>query len=405
MGQLVGLGMAGHGAVKRIVLNGCEMVARGEKTRLIAKVSGAEPIWFEIEKQYQWMLDKDSVDAFFILYVWLAMENGLELVVEGPVSERLSRAVSEQIKQMFLMLCPSLHDVSVQVKHPQSEWEEVAERASATGFSAGVDSWYTALQASEARQPFGYYVFANTGQHGLQHLSEVVKQRAAVAAEALTTMERPLIVVNTNIDQVFRERFQQRDVIGNIACVLVLQPAIASYAYSSSYSAEESGIVQHYDMAIMDPVLLPLLSTERTGFSSIGIGATRIEKLRYIVSKPDFSNRLYVCIEKDLPIKNCGYCFKCRRTQLALESIGAVELIAHNFDFMAYRRRRWGLLVGLFASAKKDDLDREVTDELLRRHGGRILAYRSVAVLWFILRKLLPGGIKWRLEAKMPYLF
>lgn len=391
--------------MSQIVLKGFELESRGGRVRLTARVSGAEPIWFELDQQYHWMLDTESVDGFFILYVWLAMECGLELIVEGPVSERLSTVVTEQIKQMFLVLCPRLHDVSVQVKNPQSEWLSVVEKASGTGFSAGVDSWYTALQASEAGNPFDYYVFANTGQHGLQHVDEVVKQRAAVAAEALTTMERPLIVVNTNIDKVFRERFQQRDVIGNIACVLALQPAIASYAYSSSYSPEESGIVQHYDMAIMDPVLLPLLSTERTGFSSIGIGATRIEKLRYIVSKPGFSNKVYVCIEKDLPIKNCGYCFKCRRTQLALDSIGATELIATNFDFMAYRRLRWGLLVGLFASAKKDDLDREVTDELVRRYGGRILGYRTIAALWFVLRKLLPGGIKWRLEAKMPYLF
>ncbi|MEZ5529343.1 MAG: hypothetical protein R3E57_05360 [Porticoccaceae bacterium] len=389
----------------QIVLKGCELENRGDRVRLTARVSGAESLWFEVDQQYAWMLDIESVDAFFILYVWLAMENGQNLVVEAPVSERLSNAVSGQIKKMFLVLCPRLLDVDIQIQQPCSEWSAMTQSSCATGFSGGVDSWYTALQASQTEHPFDYYIFANTGQHGLQRVDEVVLQRAAVAAQALATMNKPLIVVNTNIDTIFRERFQQRDVIGNISCVMALQRAISSYAYSSSYSPEESGVVQHYDMAIMDPILLPLLSTERTEFSSIGVGATRIEKLRYIVGKPGFSGKLYVCIEKDLPIKNCGYCFKCRRTQLALDSLDQMKLAGINFDAVSYRKRRKGLLIGLFASAKTNELDQEVTDELTRRYGVKMLCYRLFGSLWFVIQKCLPGGVRWRVEKRMPYLF
>jgi len=391
--------------MNQIVLKGCELESLGDKARLTARVSGAESLWFEVEACYQDMLDTSSVDAFFILYLWLAMENGVDLCVEAPVSQKLSNAVTKDIQSMFLILCPRLHDIDVRVLAPQAIWPKADHYESGTGFSAGVDSWYTALKAEEKGQPYTCYVFANTGQHGLHNVDEVVSQRAIVAERALATMERPLIVVNTNIDQVFRERFQQRDVIGNISCVLALQNGISRYAYSASYSDQESGIVTHYDMAIMDPYLLPLLSTERAEFVSIGVGTTRIDKLRFIAEQKRFSKKLYVCIEKDLPIRNCGLCFKCRRTQLALESIRLQALIAENFNYQLYLKKRTALLVGLYASAKKDSLDLEVVDELNKRYGIKLLPYRLAASIWYTVRKYLPAGVKWRIETRVPYLF
>jgi len=391
--------------MNQIVLKGCELESLGGKARLTARVSGAESLWFEVEACYQDMLDTSSVDAFFILYLWLAMENGVDLCVEAPVSQKLSNAVTKDIQSMFLILCSRLHDIDVRVLAPQAIWPKADHYESGTGFSAGVDSWYTALKAEEKGQPYTCYVFANTGQHGLHSIDEVVSQRAGVAERSLKTMERPLIVVNTNIDQVFRERFQQRDVIGNISCVLALQNGISRYAYSASYSDQESGIVTHYDMAIMDPYLLPLLSTERAEFVSIGVGTTRIDKLRFIAEQKRFSKKLYVCIEKDLPIRNCGLCFKCRRTQLALESIHLQALIPESFDYEIYQKKRTGLLVGLYASAKKDSLDLEIVDELNKRYGIKLLPHRLAASIWSAVRKYLPAGVKWRIEARVPYLF
>ncbi len=390
--------------MSRILLRGCNLDIEGDKVRVTADVSGFQAIWFELDSKYEWMVDTESVDAFFVLYTWVAMEVGMSLVVEGPVSEQLSTSVVGEVKSMFLTLCPRLKDVAIKVLNPVSSWASEGEVA-ATGFSGGVDSWYTALAAAENNSPYDYYIFANTGQHGIYDVNEVFSQRAVLAGEALSTMARPLIVVNSNIDEVLRERFQQRDVIGNISCVLLLQAAISRYAYSSSYSPEESGIIEYYDMAIMDPFILPALNTERVVFESIGIGATRIEKLRYIVGKPGFSNKIYVCIEKDLPIRNCGLCFKCRRTQLALESIHLQALIAESFDYQLYQKKRAALLVGLYASAKKDSLDLEVVDELNKRYGLKVLPYRLLASIWCAARKYLPAGVKWRIEAKAPYLF
>lgn len=390
--------------MKEICLKGLNTSLSGDTLRIEADVSGAVPIWFEVDEKYQWMIDTKSVDAFFILYVWVAMEVGVDLRVEGAVSKRLSDSVLSDVKKMFLILCPRLKDIDITVLRQESFLSNNINN-SATGFSGGVDSWYTALEAIRMDSPYSYYLFANTGQHGKHNVEEVVSQRANVASNALSTVDKPLIVINTNIDDIFRERFQQRDVLGNIACVLLLQQGISSYSYSSSYAPEDSKIIEHYDMSIMDPLLLPALNTERVEFKSIGMESTRIEKLRYISQEKILGKKIYVCIEKNLPIKNCGQCFKCRRTQLALDSLGEIELIRNNFDLNFFKRIRSASLVGLFASAKKDNLDLEVVDEIVKKYGLKVLHLRVAGFVWSTVRNYIPGGLKWRSMAKAPYLW
>ena len=387
-----------------IYLKGNTLTQIGQKIRVEAVVEGCEPIWFELDKQFQSMIDTESVDAFFVLYTWLAMERGLDLKIEGKVSRQLADAVSHDIKKMFLALCPRLHEIDIDVLNPESSWQQ-SDGSSATGFSGGVDSWYTALQAEENGTPYAYYLFANTGQHGKDNVEEVFAQRFAVAESALCTMNKPLIAVNSNIDRIFRERFQQRDVIGNIACALLLQQGISRYDYSSSYAPEDLGVFEHYDMSIMDPYLLPLLNTERIRFFSIGDEAGRIEKLEFISSGDLFSNEIYVCIEKTIPIKNCGYCFKCRRTQLALESIDRMALLKNNFDFSFYQKIRLGSMVGLFSSANENNLDLEIKNALIKKYGMNVFFVRVLSFVWSLTKKLMPVGIRWRTEQKFPYLW
>tara|TARA_R100000750_G_scaffold37691_1_gene24290 strand:- start:191 stop:658 length:468 start_codon:yes stop_codon:yes gene_type:complete len=155
----------------------------------------------------------------------------------------------------------------------------------------------------------------------------------------------------------------------------------------------------------MDPYLLPLLNTERIRFFSIGDDAGRIEKLKYIASRELFSNEIYVCIEKTVPIKNCGYCFKCRRTQLALESIDRMSLLKNNFDFDFYKKIRLASIVGLFSSADKSNLDLEIKSALIKKYGLNIFFVRVLSVFWSLAKKLMPEGVRWRAEQKFPYLW
>ena len=390
--------------MKEICLKGSFLVKNNDNIRVQADISGAEPLWFELDAKYQDLIDTTSVDAFFVLYLWMAMEVGADFRVEGVVSRQLSDSVLNNVKNMFLILCPRLKDIDITILRQES-FSPNNNNNCATGFSGGVDSWFTALEALETKTPFSFYFFLNTGQHGKNNVKEVVSQRADVARNALSSLGKPLIMIDSNIDFVLKEGFQQRDVIGNIACILLLQKGVSSYSYSSTYSIEDSKIIEHYDMSIMDPYLLPALSTERVKFKSIGDSVTRIKKLQYISHAEKFGKKLYVCVEKDLPIKNCGKCFKCRRTLFSLDNIGEVELIKNNFDHDLFSRIRSASLVGLFASAKKDSLDKEVADEIVKKFRFKVLHLRVVGYVWSVIKNYIPESLKWRSMKNSPYLW
>ena len=390
--------------MEEICLKGCAIRAENNKLIINAIVTGAKSFWFEVDKEYQPMISDDSVDAFFILYVWLAMENNKSLRVEGKVSKQLSKSVVTKVKNMFLTLYPKLNDIEITVLHPESKWDQ-STGGNATGFSGGVDSWYTAVNADKIGHPYSYYLFVNTGQHGIINTNEVFKKRAEHAKRIIRTMKKPILIVNTNIDELFEAPFQQRVVIGNLACALILQKGISKYSYSSGYPTSDSVIKEHYDMSIMDPFLLPSLNTERMKFESIGDNLTRMDKLYSISNAENFSKEIYVCVEKNIPIKNCGVCFKCRRTQIVLDILGAYNLLNNSFDLKYFSKIKNLLIIGLFSQKDRNVSDTEVCNQLIDNKGIYVLHLRIIGFIWKCLKKMAPGWLEWRIKEKYPYLY
>ena len=390
--------------MKEIHLKGLKSSLEGGVLRVEAEVEGIDPLWFEVGQEYQELVDLESVDAFFLLYTWLAMEAGFELVVDGKVSQRMALALTGKVKDMFLALCPRLRDIKIRVNNPCEAWGQ-SSLGCATGFSGGVDSWFTALKSVGKGDPFEGYLFTNTGQHGEHNIDEVFVARANVAREISRTLEKPFITVNSNIDNLFKERFQQRHSISNLACALLLQRGFSQYSYAAGFTAKDSAVVSHTDMAVMDAFLLPLLATERMSFISCGDEAGRIEKLDYLSTFKQFSNELYVCIEKSMPVKNCGTCFKCRRTQMALYCLGLTDVLAKSFDLEKFNKTKTLSMIGLMASSKTNTSDLEIVEALNRRYGLKIFHIRLMSQIWSFIKKNLPGSLKWRSMAKAPYLW
>lgn len=390
--------------MNEICLKGLKTSLRDKVLRVQADVSGIEPLWFEVNEEYQHLVDIESVDAFFLLYTWLAMEAGYDLRVDGKVSERLSKAVTDNVKNMFLVLCPRLKNINIYVNNNSADWSQEV-LGSFTGFSGGVDSWFTALKAAEDDIPFQGYLFTNTGQHGEHNAEDVFCDRAKVAEEISHTLNQPFITVNSNMDCLFDERYQQRHSISNLACALLFQRGFSQYSYAATFTAKDSAVVPHTDIAIIDSFLLPLLATERMAFVSCGDEAGRIEKLDYISKSQKFSGGLYVCIEKDMPVRNCGDCFKCRRTQIALDYLGLTEVLAKNFNLDHFNSIKLRSMVGLMASGRTSTLDLEISRALDKKYGLKILHIRLLSKIWFVVRKVFPPGLKWRSMKKTPYLW
>ncbi|HUF88932.1 MAG TPA: hypothetical protein VMR66_03000, partial [Gemmatimonadota bacterium] len=95
------------------------------------------------------------------------------------------------------------------------------------------------------------------------------------------------------------------------------------------------------DIAFLDPILLPMISTEALDAVSAGGHYTRVEKTLQVAEAADSYDLLDVCVRNDRA-GNCSTCKKCVRTLLTLEIAGLTDRYAELFDIDAFHRsRRW----------------------------------------------------------------
>ena len=135
--------------------------------------------------------------------------------------------------------------------------------------------------------------------------------------------------------------FERTFLLRNAAATAVFNDRIATYLNSSAvpYSAINKGAAALSDI---EPILLPLLCTETTRFFSAGARLTRLEKTRVVASYPPAMSELDVCttgakVRLALDHKNCSRCWKCRRTMVGLDLLGALDDFAGVFDVESYR--------------------------------------------------------------------
>ena len=92
-----------------------------------------------------------------------------------------------------------------------------------------------------------------------------------------------------------------------------------------------------------EPILAPLLSTERFMCQPGAAGLTRFEKLKYIF-ETDPKSQLNVCVMKaskrNDDFLNCGRCWKCIHTIYDIEAIGKLTEIGTIFDLNEYKNNK-----------------------------------------------------------------
>ena len=85
----------------------------------------------------------------------------------------------------------------------------------------------------------------------------------------------------------------------------------------------------------VEPILAPLLSTERTMCQAGVAGLTRFEKIKYIFDT-DPESQLNVCVMKaskrNDDFLNCGKCWKCVKTLYDIEAMGKLKEVEQIFE-------------------------------------------------------------------------
>jgi hypothetical protein len=193
-------------------------------------------------------------------------------------------------------------------------------------------------------------------------------------------MKLPFFSMNSNLDQIINMDFELTHTLRNIAVALLLQKSCGKFLYSSSVHYRDTFVKPTYHMGFADAIGVPLLSTETTECISSGGQHTRVEKTRIISSMELTYKALDVCVDPAHARKvNCSKCWKCLRTQLTLEVLGALDRYKDAFDFRVYNKFRWLYICNILGS--KEPLPREIQQEIIKRNYEVPFSARLVASL------------------------
>ena len=347
---------AGHVALR------CRIRSEGLPDNLAFQVSGeADP-------------DASEPNWAAVALLYPAMLLGRDLELEADVSGRLLHALQNEIQDVLILNNPVLR--RVRVRAGVSRLRRMPIASAATGFSAGVDSFATLTMYGNAPWPLtlSHLTVFNVGALG--H-AEGVGSAFRWAAERLRGFAgeaglHPL-EVDSNLDSLFHAAtasgkhasFKQSHTLRNAAAALTLQNAVGTYVYSSAVPYGQLSMSPNDSIAFVDPVLLPLLSTETLRFMSGAAGLSRVEKTKLIARNRQAQAMLDVCvapprIRDGLDKPNCSMCWKCVRTQVTLEALGCLEKFDKVFYLDRYRKDRESLLRRIVErAASGEELDRE----------------------------------------------
>lgn len=239
----------------------------------------------------------------------------------------------------------------------------------ACGMSCGVDSLYSVathmgLPAKEAN--LTHLTFFDVGSHDTGRddgSSERLKQGRLEAAKRFAdTVGLPLIEVSSNLPEIMGRysggySHEENHTFMAIFSVLALAKGVSRYYYSSGYSYAEFDTryepTGHYDASHYDLLTLMCASYGDIRFYSTGANTSRLAKIRLLADYAPAYDALNVCVNQ---VRNDNVCFKCRRTMLELDAIGALDKFASVFDLDYYREHRREYLADMYVKALRGDV-------------------------------------------------
>jgi hypothetical protein len=359
---------------------------RNQCARLAADIdfSGErKTLWFECDAAHADKFSVETCDGFLLSILAAAMREGKDIIVEGPLSNRLYYNVKLYYLELLHNLIPDTKKISIEARNLiKRNWGGTGVYA---GFSAGVDSFCTIADHSAPNVSPEYQIsqllFNNVGSHGQSdHDLKIFQDRFARQKLHAQAMNLPLFSVNSNLDEVTNIDFQLTHTLRNTAVALLFQKSCGKFLYSSAVHYRDSFVKPTSHIEFGDAIGVPLLSTETTECISSGSQHTRVEKIKIISSVELTHKALDVCVDPAHASKvNCSKCWKCLRTELTLEVLGTLDHYKGAFDLDVYNKFRWLYLCHVLGS--KEPLIREIREEMANRNFEIPVSVRMAAQL------------------------
>lgn len=353
-----------------IVINKPYLKKNGDKTRLYSRVSLKEKdylLWYEVDNKYADYLCYEKADSFLIAVLPYAMIYSHDIkVVDVPVSERLVW----QLKNLFI---PALGKLSNYYKAidlicdvSEKKYESFAV---GTGFSAGVDSFYTFL-TNRNQQTIHYNithaVFLNVGANGSfggNEARERYYKRIDLYRDYLAEHGYEFVCVDSNVNEFSMLSFNYVHTFMSLSAIVAMQKLFKVYYYSGA-DGLDSFSLDPTDSAHYDLLTTQMFSTESVMFYSTGISERRIEKTEFISNFPETYNLLNVCNIHDT---NCRNCEKCIRTMSGLYAIGKLECYDKVFDVEYYKKHLSKNLALMLAKSADGSVEGALCPEIFKK--------------------------------------
>jgi len=280
--------------------------------------------------------DAGASEAMVAAGLLPAMSSSSRLTVVEPVSPRLLAAlpVVQDIIRSWEQRYPAYERyqrVEI-VARTRGSTAPAADRGVASFFTAGVDSFFTAVTHRDEIDAL-VYVCGFDVRPGNDALQQRVLDGVAAAADELG---KPLVVVECDLRR-FGDRYASWGAYHGAALASVAH-ALAGRFHTIHIPATLT--YAHLVPLGSHPLLDPLWSTETIEILHDGAQASRIDKLERIADEPAARRRLRVCWENRGGSYNCGRCEKCLRTMVALRAIDRLddfETLPHVIDDAAIR--------------------------------------------------------------------
>ena len=335
--------------------------------------------FYSVPEEHSGFVDTSSSNCFLVGFLYPAMRTGEDIHVQGTVSARLLYNLNEYLIPFMAMCDSRLKAIKVTADATDDAGIHGA-RAVGTGFSGGIDSFTTIHEHFERPAPEGFRLthlfFFNVGAHGIPRNDE---ERAAIERKFRARYEKlrpfpaeaglPFVPVNSNIHLFHPWGHLEVATLATASAALFLQGGLHRY-YLASAGHPYFHLWQYLgmrrrpdDIAYLNPLLMPWLSTESLDFVDDGTFLDRSQKTVLIADYEPATRYLNVCSNHDTLDTNCSICPKCCRTLLTLELIGKLDAFRSVFDVDKYRRKARRLFIAeTLVGADREMFFRHIVD-------------------------------------------
>jgi hypothetical protein len=353
--------------------------------RLTAAIGGPIPgeCFYALPEAYADWVDAGRADCFMVGLLYTAMFAGVDIEVRAAVSEKLLFDLNAYAIPMLNGFDPRLKRIQITAAATAATPYPDARHVG-TGFSGGIDSFFTIYERGiRPETPENFRIdtlfFFNVGSHGmgstperLQWLEEKFQARLKHLAGFAAEIGLPVIPVNSNLHRFHQSGHLQTHTLASMSAALFVGRRLGKY-YFGSAGYDYHALIRNADthdseIALLDPMLLPLLSTE--SFMPIADGAefSRTGKTARIVDFEPAHRYLNVCGNPETIDTNCSVCFKCKRTMLTLDILGCLDRFAGVFTLDRYRGREEKRFIAEMLNGRNDSFFFEDVVKLAETH-------------------------------------